>query len=67
MRDQEIEIVLEEVEIRNLEFEFQKKMFEQVMGIIKDVKKKFLKVVFLGLFELCDYFSYFIVNFKYLI
>lgn len=50
MRDQEIEIVLEEVEIRNLEFEFQKKMFEQVMGIIKDVKKKFLKVVFLGLF-----------------
>lgn len=41
MRDQETETALEEAEIRNLELELQKKMFEQVMGIKKDVKKVF--------------------------
>lgn len=67
MRDQETETALEEAEIRNLELELQKKMFEQVMGITKVVKKKSSKAVFPGLFELCDYFSHFIVNFKHLI
>lgn len=50
MRDQETETALEEAEIRNLELELQKKMFEQVMGITKDVKKKSSKAVFPGLF-----------------
>lgn len=50
MRDQETETALEEAEIRNLELELQKKMFEQVMGIKKDVKKKSSKAVFPGLF-----------------
>lgn len=31
MRDQETETALEEAEIRNLELELQKKMFEQVI------------------------------------
>lgn len=43
MRDQETETALEEAEIRNLELELQKKMFEQVMGITKDVKKSLQK------------------------
>lgn len=46
MRDQETETALEEAEIRNLELELQKKMFEQVMGITKDVKKKVFKSSF---------------------
>lgn len=43
MRNQETETALEEAEIRNLELELQKKMFEQVMGITKDVKKSLQK------------------------
>lgn len=46
MRDQETETALEEAEIRNLELELQKKMFEQVMGIKKDVKKSLQKQFF---------------------
>lgn len=46
MRDQETETALEEAEIRNLELELQKKMFEQVMGITKDVKKSLQKQFF---------------------
>lgn len=46
MRDQETETALEEAEIRNLELELQKKMFEQVMGIKKDVKKGLQKQFF---------------------
>lgn len=46
MRDQETETSLEEAEIRNLELELQKKMFEQVMGIKKDVKKSLQKQFF---------------------
>lgn len=66
MRDQETETALEEAEIRNLELELQKKMFEQVMGIKKDVKKSLQKQFFQVYFN-CDYFSHFIVNFKHLI
>lgn len=54
MRDQETETALEEAEIRNLELELQKKMFEQVMGIKKDVKKSLQK-------------QFFQVNFNYVI
>lgn len=46
MRDQETETALEEAEIRNLELELQKKMFEQVIGITKDVKKSLQKQFF---------------------
>lgn len=46
MRDQETETALEEAEIRNLELELQKKMFEQVMGMTKDVKKSLQKQFF---------------------
>lgn len=46
MRDQETETALEEAEIRNLELELQKKMFEQVMGITKYVKKSLQKQFF---------------------
>lgn len=46
MRDQETETALEEAEIRNLELELQKKMFEQVMGITKGVKKSLQKQFF---------------------
>lgn len=46
MRDQETETALEEAEIRNLELELQNKMFEQVMGIKKDVKKSLQKQFF---------------------
>lgn len=69
MRDQETETALEEAEIRNLELELQKKMFEQVMGITKDVKKSLQKQFFQVYFNysVCDYFSHFIVNFKHLI
>lgn len=46
MRDQETETALEEAEIRNLELELQKKMFEQVMGITKEKKKSLQKQFF---------------------
>lgn len=52
MRDQETETALEEAEIRNLELELQKKMFEQVMGITKDVKKSLQKQFFQVYFNL---------------
>lgn len=55
MRDQETETALEEAEIRNLELELQKKMFEQVMGITKYVKKSLQKQFFQV------YFSYVII------
>lgn len=51
MRDQETETALEEAEIRNLELELQKKMFEQVMGIKKDVKKSLQKQFFQVYFD----------------
>lgn len=51
MRDQETETALEEAEIRNLELELQKKMFEQVMGITKDVKKSLQKQFFQVYFD----------------
>lgn len=56
MRDQETETALEEAEIRNLELELQKKMFEQVMGITKDVKKSLQKQFFQV------YFNYVIIS-----
>lgn len=43
MRDQETETALEEAEIRNLELQLQKKMFEQVMCLYNRCKKKFQK------------------------
>lgn len=39
MRDQETETALEEAEIRNLELQLQKKMFEQVMCLYNRCKK----------------------------